>query len=211
MKYAIIPVLILITMSRANAQLNVQLLHQLVAENKSEFSRQQTARNRQGLVSGQEEVNRSKMEKLKAKYREIKERFHIATLLVSTAGVALDAWPVLREIYNSQDLIMQKARDNPVLLPLALTAEEEMVEEATLLLNFLYGLCLTVGDFNQMKPSDRNILFNHALFRLKKIAADCKGLEMALSKQGFRRSSGFPNLIAQDLRLAGEIVERIRQ
>ncbi|WP_207424983.1 hypothetical protein [Pedobacter sp. SYSU D00535] len=210
MKYFIIPVLVLITMSKANAQLNVQLLHQLVAENKSEFSRQQTARNRQGLVSAQEEVNRSKMEKLKGKYREIKERFHIATLLVSTAGIAPDAWPVVQDIYNSQDAILQKARDNPVLLPLALVVEEEMLGEAMLLLNFLYGLCLTVGDLNQMRPSDRNILFNHALSRLKRIAADSKGLEMALSKQGFRRSSSLPDLITQDRRLAGDIVERIK-
>src|SRR5690606_6289306 len=66
--FIFIALLLLTGISKSGyAQLNVELLHQLVQHSKDEYERQTTARNRQAIASANEEVNRSKMDALKQK------------------------------------------------------------------------------------------------------------------------------------------------
>src|SRR3546814_18236554 len=101
MRALIIMGLLLLAISQTHAQLNVELLHQLVQHSKDEYNRQQTARNRQALPSANEEVNRSNMGDLKQKYRTLPSRFQTIGLAIHAPQIGCPAPPITRESVTS--------------------------------------------------------------------------------------------------------------
>lgn len=194
-------------------QTNVQLLHQLVDESKSEHSRQTEARNRQSAASANEEVNKSQMGRLKSKYRELQFRFKALRLAIDAAQIGLQAAPVVSEIVSQQRLIMNLAADDPLLIALAYDVEADLAGQAQALLNYLYGLAISVGDLNQMKASDRKILFGHVLVELRRIAGASRGLAASLLGASRKKSlSGlnpFAGFVQEDKRLVEEIMRKV--
>jgi hypothetical protein len=166
--------------SGAFAQVNVELLHQLVAESKSEHSIQEDARTKQAAVDANESVNKSKMTDLKSIYRNVQSRFHTLGLVISAAQVGLEAEPIVDEIVNQQGIIVQQCRQNPVLTVLAIDSESDLADQAHLLINYIYGLILSFGDVNQMKASDRKMLFEYVVTELRRIDGASRGLSRSL-------------------------------
>lgn len=207
--------LVLILLSPAVSQLNVQLLHQLVAESKSEHGRQQEARNKQAVTSANEEVNRSQMSRLKVRYRELQKRFHTVGLAIDAAQIGIEASPIVSEIIRQQQVIFQLASDDPLLMALAIQAETDMADRAKMLINYIVALAISIGDINQMKVSDRKILFSHALTELRLIEGASKGLAMAMMHAGRKNSNNpFTDFVNEDKRMVDEIIrnlERIRK
>ncbi|RZJ92805.1 MAG: hypothetical protein EOO20_00380 [Chryseobacterium sp.] len=207
--------IIFMLITPAVSQLNVQLLHQLVAESKSEYGRQQEARNKQAVASANEEVNRSQMSRLKIKYRELQKRFHTVGLAIDAAQIGLEASPIVSEIIRQQQIIFQQASDDPILVALAIQAETDMAERAKLLVNYIVALAVSIGDINQMKASDRKILFSHALTELRPIEGASKGLAMSMMHANRKNSDNpFTEFINEDKRMVDDIIrnlERIRQ
>jgi len=192
------------------SQINIPLLHQLVSESKSEHKVQTTARNRQAEVSANEELNKSKMAKLKEQYRDLKARFHSLGLAIDAVQIGIKATPIINEIKEQQSIIYSQAQQNPLLLPLALETEKDLVNSSRLLLNYLIGLCISLGDVNQMKPSDRKMLFSHVIDELRVIAGTSKGLAVTLTNANRKMSlNPFSNWINEDKRLVNEIKRKI--
>lgn len=212
MKYLILCVLILGMVPGGSAQVNVELLHQLVSESKSEHSRQNDAKNKQVVNTANEEVNRSEMSKLKTKYRELQNRFHTLGLAIDAVQIGLQASPVIAEIIRQQNLIFQLAGNDPLLIALAYNAEMDMAEQAYLLSNYMYGLAISVGDINQMKASDRKILFDHIVTELQRIAGTSRGLAVTMSyasrKKALQSLNPFSDFINEDKRLIDDILRR---
>lgn len=209
--FIILPFLLLGLLQDAFCQLNVELIHQLVSESKSEHSRQEEAKNKQAVTSANEEVNRGQMTKLKTKYRELQSRFHTVGLAIDAAQIGLEASPVVSEIIRQQALIYQLASDNPVLIALAIDAEHDMVDRARMLANYIAGLALSIGDLNQMKASDRKILFSHALTELRLIEGASKGLAVAMIQAGRKRSlNPFADFINEDKRMVDDILRNTK-
>ncbi|MEJ2881054.1 hypothetical protein [Pedobacter sp. GR22-6] len=192
------------------SQTNVQLLHQLVDESKSEHSRQTEARNRQTVASANEEVNKGQMGRLKSKYRELQFRFRALGLAIDAAQIGLQAAPIVSEIVSQQRQILDLAADDPLLIALAYDVEADLAGQAHGLLNYLYGLAISVGDLNQMKASDRKILFGHVLVELRRIAGTSRGLSASLLGASRKKSlSGlnpFAGFVQEDKRLVEEIM-----
>ncbi len=161
--------------SNAYSQINIQLLHQLVGESKQEHKVQSTAKDKQAEVTANEQVNRTKIARLKDRYRQLKDRFHALGLAIDAAQIGIKASPIVSEIIEQQDIIYRQANENPLLIPLALDAEKDLVRKSRLLLNYLYGLVVSIGDINQMKTSDRKMLFTHVVDELRVIAGTSKG------------------------------------
>ncbi|MBB5440643.1 hypothetical protein HDC92_004346 [Pedobacter sp. AK017] len=197
-------------LSESSAQLNVQLLHQLVEESKSEHSRQQDAKNRQAVVSANEEYNKTQLSKLKTRYRELQNRFKAIALAIDAAQIGLQAAPVVEEIIQQQSNIFTLAWHQPLLLPLAYDSEADMVMRARKLCNYLYGLFLSIGDLNQMKASDRRMLFSYVLTELRRIAGAARGLASTMYYASRRSSlenlSPFRDFINQDQRMVDDII-----
>lgn len=213
MKHLILILLILLGIAPESfAQLNVQLLHQLVAESQSEYSRQNDAKNKQVVTTANEEVNRSEMSKLKTKYRELQSRFQTLGLAIDAAQIGLQASPIVTEIVRQQNLIFQQAGNDPLLIALAYNAEIDLADQAYLLSNYLYGLAISISDINQMKASDRKILFGHVLTELRRIAGASRGLAVAMSyanrKKAMQSLNPFADFINEDKRLVDDILRK---
>lgn len=197
----------------AYCQLNVQLLHQLVDESKSEHSRQRTARDRQATVTASEEVNRSQTATLKERYRRLQKRFHTVALIMDAAGIAGNALPLLERTLEAQQQILDLATDHPILMPLALSAEKNLADHARQLIGYLYGLSVSVGDLNRMNTSDRRMLFGHVISELRKIASASENLarSMLYSTMEPSVSSPFGDFINQDKRMVDNILRRMEE
>ena len=196
----------------AFSQLNVQLLHQLVAQSKSEHGRQQEARNRQAVATANEQVNRTQMSRLKEKYRELQKRFHTAGLAIDAAQIGLEASPIVSEIVHWQQVILQLASDDPLLIALAIRAETDMAQRAKMLINYIVALAVSIGDNNQMKASDRKLLFSHALTELRLIEGASRGLARSMIHAGRKNGNNpFADFLNQDKRLAEDIIRNLER
>lgn len=197
------------------AQLNVELLHQLVSHSKAEHERQQTARTRQAITSSNEEVNLSKMDELKAKYRTLQSRFHTLGLAIDATQIGLQAAPLISEIMDHQATIVKLAGQNPLLISMAYQTQVDLVERAYRLSQYLLALAISIGDLNRMKASDRKLLFQHVLTELRRIAGTSRGLaaNMYYSKRKHLLESlnPFSEFVNRDKQLLESILSQIKQ
>lgn len=215
MKVLILLLSFMLWMSKTNAQLNVQLLHQLVSHSKDENDRQKLARSRQAITSANEDLNRSKMTDLKVKYRTLQSRFHTIGLAINATQIGLQAEPIIREIVEHQSSIVRLIGQDPLLLPMAYHAQVDLTDKAYRLSQYLYALAITIGDINRMKPSDRKILFEHVLVELRGMAATSRGLLANISyskrKKMFTSTSPFSEFVNRDRYLMESILSKIKQ
>lgn len=162
--------------------LNIAGIHQLVSDSKSEHERQKTARNRQSQNTANEQANKTLLFKLKDSYRLLQSRFSFLGKAVSAAEVGLNASPLVSRIIADQSRLYDAAARDPLLLPLVYQTEVEFVLRAKDLSGYLLGLVLSYGSLNQMKISDRKILFDHVITELQQIAALSSGLVRMLDQ-----------------------------
>jgi hypothetical protein len=197
---------------QANAQLNVPLLHQLVDNSKSENKKQVEVKTQQRNSTAIQESNRGLMKQVKTKYRTLQERFAKMSIVFDAANIGVSATPLVREIIKQQEVIITYAQSDPVLLPVALDSEVIFVKRANSLVNYLIGLCATVGDINQMKVSDRRILFQHIIEELKTISYLSGGvartLQAAVIKN--RGSDPFADYVNREMGVVDDIMNNAK-
>lgn len=214
-KIILLGLLLLTICPYAQAQLNVELLHQLVQHSKDENKRQQTARDRQALTSTNEEVNRSKMSDLKEKYRRLQSRFHTLGLAIDASQIGLQAAPIISDIVRQQETIIRLAGNDPLLITLAYTTEVDLADRAYRLSQYLYALAISIGDINQMKASDRKLLFGHVLTELRRIAGTSRGLAANMyytnRKRLLESVNPFSEFINRDRQLVENILSKLKQ
>ncbi|RYE27009.1 MAG: hypothetical protein EOP45_02570 [Sphingobacteriaceae bacterium] len=197
---------------QAKAQLNVPLLHQLVDNSKSENKKQGEAKNEQRNSTAMEESNRGLMKQLKTKYRTLQERFAKMSIVFDAANIGISATPLVREIIKEQQQIVTYAQSDPVLLPIAMESEVVFVQRANSLVNYLIGLCAVVGDVNQMKVSDRRILFGFIIDELKTISylsgGVARSLQAAVIKS--RGTDPFSNYVNKEMGVVDQIINNAK-
>lgn len=214
MKTLIIAIALIASFSSPSyAQLNVELLHQLVQHSKDEHSRQETARNRQAITSANEEVNRSEMGKLKTRYRELQSRFHTLGIVLQGLSMGIESAPIINDIIAQQRRIIGIASDHPEFALLALDTEKDIVHRAIQLGKYLTGLFISIGDLNQMKASDRRILFGHVIAELRAISGASRGLANSMYYSTRRKllqsMNPFADFINEDKRIVESILRRL--
>ena len=165
--------------------LNIAGIHQLVVDSRAEHGRQETARNRPAQNTVNEQANKTLLFKLKDSYRLLQSRFSFLGMAVSAAEVGLDASPLVSKIISDQSRLYDAAVRDPLLLPLVYQSEVEFVLRAKDLSGYLLGLVLSYGALNQMKISDRKILFDHVISELQQIAALSAGMVRLLDQTIF--------------------------
>jgi hypothetical protein len=197
---------------QANAQLNVPLLHQLVDNSKSENKKQVEVKTQQRNSTAIEESNRGLMKQVKTKYRTLQERFAKMSIVFDAANIGVSATPLVREIIKQQEVIITYAQSDPVLLPVALDSEVIFVKRANSLVNYLIGLCATVGDINQMKVSDRRILFQHIIEELKTISYLSGGVARTLQTVVIknRGSDPFADYVNREMGVVDDIMNNAK-
>lgn len=164
--------------SLATAQVNVALLHQLVEESKSEYNLQKEAKTNQAKNAVNEEVNKNLVNTVKEKYRTVQERFAKLYILIDAIGIGSTAEPLINSIIDNQQQIVYYCRQDSELILFAIETEKLFVDRSYSLLNYLLGLSASIGVVNQMKVSERRILFHHIIDELR----DINGLSYTTSK-----------------------------
>jgi hypothetical protein len=193
---------------QAKAQLNVPLLHQLVDNSQTENKKQIAAKDEQGKSTAIEASNRSLTTTLKSKYRTLQERFAKMSIVFDAANIGISATPLVKEIIKQQQVIVTYAQSDPVLIPIAMDSEVIFVQRANSLVNYLIGLCATIGDINQMKVSDRRILFQFIIDELKTISylsgGVARSLQAAVIKS--RGTDPFSGYVNQEMGIVNQIM-----
>jgi len=79
-------------------------------------------------------------------------------------------------------------------------------------MNYLVGLSASIGDLNQMKISERRILFQHILSELRNINQLSLGTSRTLESHLRRKMGGNPYLdyVQQEMKLVDEIMTNIK-
>ena len=196
------------------AQTNVELLDQLVTESQSEHNRQASARTSQVTVTANESVNKSQMTTLKTTYRTIQSRFHTLGLVIDAAEIGIEATPLVNEIIGQQQLIVAQCKNNPVLILLAINSEADLANQANLLVDYCAGLILSFGDVNQMKASDRKMLFSYVVTELRRIDGASSGLLTSITNfnnsLNLKSLNPFSGFISQDKNMADDILRNAK-
>nr|WP_232325394.1 hypothetical protein [Pedobacter panaciterrae] len=190
--------------------LNIAGIHQLVAASKSEYDKQNQTRDNQALTTANEQANKTMLARLKNKYRDLQERYQSLGTVISAANIGIQATPMVNQIVRNQGEIYRMAMQNPLLIGLAYQTEVEFAGKARSLVNYLIGLCASFGAVNQMKASDRKILFDYILLELNTIQSMSANLVnnmyYANLSGGIRSLNPFQTYIDQDKELVQDII-----
>lgn len=144
-------------------------MHQLIDQSKDEHNVQVNARNNQATVNVNEQANLTLLEKLKNVYRTLQQRYNTLGTAISVAEIGVEATPMVKQIVSYQSEIVQLAEKNPAGAALGIQTEIEFAEKAEALSGYVAGLVLSYGDINQMKASDRKLLFDYIIQQLSTI------------------------------------------
>ena len=210
MKYFwLLPFVLWATLGMGFAQTNVALLHQLVEESKSEYNLQKEAKENQGSNSVNEEVNKNLIKSVKEKYRAVQDRFAKLSIVIDAFGIGAAAEPLVNSIIDNQQQIVFYCSQNPELLLFAVETERVFVERSYSLLNYLFGLSASIGVVNQMKVSERRILFQHILDELREINGLSYTVSRSLQHHLERKRGVNPYLqyVATEMALVEEIIQ----
>ncbi|MBE9599897.1 hypothetical protein [Pedobacter sp. MC2016-24] len=194
--------------------LNIPGLHQLVSDSKSEHKLQTEAKNHQALVSANEYQNKTMLARLKNRYRELQERYQALGTILTAANIGINAMPMVDHIIANQIGIYEIAADDPAFLAIAYTSEVEFVNKGRSLVNYLIGLSANIGAINQMKISDRKVLFDFILTELNLIQNLSANLLMSMQ---FKQANGliksinpFQGYIDQDKAIVSDIIRNAK-
>ncbi|SEO10136.1 hypothetical protein SAMN05192574_105305 [Mucilaginibacter gossypiicola] len=194
--------------------LNIPAIHQLVEESKSENKRQTEARNRQAAALANEQANLTLLAKLKVTYRNLQDRYNALGTAINAAQIGLYATPMVQRIISNQAQIVSYVEKNPALIAIGYGAALNFSEKAKDLLGYVSGLTLSIGDVNQMKASDRKLLFDYALSELSAIQ-DQSGNMLAMMQYSrlsdlLKATNPFQSFIDADQDLAKDILRNAK-
>ena len=189
-------------------------MHQLIDQSKTEHTEQVNARNNQAAVTANEQANLTLLDKMKQIYRTLQNRYNTLGTAINIADIGVYATPEVKQIVSYQAQIVQLVEKNPAIAFLGVRTEIEFAEKAESLLGYIAGLTLSIGDINQMKASDRKLLFDYVLTQLSVIQELSGNLVNTLTYSNLstllRSINPFQNFIDQDKTVAEDIIQNAK-
>lgn len=194
--------------------LDIPSMHLLINESIDENKQQIKANNQQILATANEQANLTLLDKLKVKYRILQQRYNTLGTMINVAEIGVYATPMVERIIQNQAQIIRLTQKNPALIALGYQTEIEFVEKAKGLAGYVTGLTLTIGDVNQMKASDRKLLFDYVFSELSNIQ-DLSGtmvnnLQYATLKNLIKAANPFQNFINSDIAISRDIIQNAK-
>ena len=194
--------------------LDISGIHQLVNESIAENKLQVKARNQQALTSANEEANLTLLAKLKATYRTLQQRYNTLGTAINIADIGIYAAPMVSRIISNQAQIIKLVQKNPALIAVGYQSALQFAGKAESLFRYVTGLSLSIGDINQMKASDRKLLFDYVLSELSNIQ-DLSGNMLNMMQYSslsalLRAANPFQNFIDADKAVARDIVQNAK-
>jgi hypothetical protein len=194
--------------------LDIPGIHQLVDESTAENKLQVDARNQQAAATANEKANLTLLEKLKATYRTLQQRYNTLGTAITVADVGIYAAPMVDQIVSYQAQIVALAEKNPALIAVGFQTEVQFAEKAKSLLGYVAGLVLSYGDINQMKASDRKMLFDYVisqLSNLQQLSGNMVSMMQYSSLASLLRAANpFQNFINADVAMSKSIIQKAK-
>jgi hypothetical protein len=216
MKYIITSILLFYSMLSFGQQSTIDIIgmHQLIDESKSEHTQQVSARNNQATVNANEAANLTLLAKLKNVYRTVQQPYNALGTAITAIDIGLGAKPMVTQIINYQSQITALAEKNPAIIALGYQTEIEFAEKAESLIGYVTGLTLSIGDVNQMKASDRKMLFDYVIYQLSSIQ-ELSGNMLSLLQYNnlasvLKALNPFQNYINQDKSMINNILQNAK-
>lgn len=194
--------------------LNIVGIHQLVSESQSENKLQVSARNKQATVSANEQANLTLLSKVKATCRELQQRYNTLGTAINLADIGIYAGPMVSRIISNQAQVVQLVQKNPALLAIGYQSELQFAMQAKVLMGYVTGLTLSLGDVNQMKASDRKILFDYVISELSNIQ-NLSGNMLSMMQYSnlaslLKAANPFQNFIDADINIGKDIIQNAK-
>ena len=194
--------------------LDIVGIHQLVGESINENKLQVKAKNQQAVSTANEQANLTLLDKLKVQYRTLQQRYNLLGTAINIADLGMYATPVIEQIINYQSQIIRLAEKNPALIAIGYQSEVQFATQAKDLMGFVTGLVLSYGDINQMRASDRKLLFDYVLLQLSNIqqlAGNMVSMMQYSSLSSLLRAANpFQNWINADIDVAKSIIQNAK-
>lgn len=194
--------------------LDIVGIHQLVSESQSENKLQVKARNEQATVNANEQANLTLLSKLKATYRDLQQRYNTLGTAINLADIGIYASPMVSRIISNQAQIIQLVQKNPALLAIGYQSELQFALQAKDLAGYITGLTLSLGDVNQMKASDRKMLFDFVISELSNIQNLSGNLlnmmQYSTLASLLKAANPFQNFIDADIGIGKDIIQNAK-
>ncbi len=189
-------------------------IHQLVDQSQSENKLQVKARNAQAAVNANEQANLTLLSKLKGTYRDLQRRYNTLGTAINLADIGIYASPMVNHIVSNQAQIIQLVQKNPALLAIGYQAEIQFAVQAKDLIGYVTGLTLSLGDVNQMKASDRKMLFDYVISELSNIQ-NLSGNMLSMMQYSnlsalLKAVNPFQNFINADMDIGKDIIQNAK-
>jgi hypothetical protein len=117
---------------------------------------------------------------------------------------------MVEQIVGYQKQIVSLTEKTPVLVVLGLQTEIEFAGKAKSLAGYVAGLSLSIGDVNQMKASDRKMLFDYVISQLSEIQELSGNLVETLQTSSLntilRSINPFQDFVDKDKTVAEDII-----
>lgn len=211
------PLLLLLHILHAFGQqstLDIAGIHQLIDQSKSEHTLQVNARNQQAVNTANEQANLTLLDKMKNMYRTLQQRYNMLGTAINIADIGIYATPMVNRIVSNQSQIITLAEKNSAVIALGYQTEIEFAEKAESLLGYVSGLVLSLGDVNQMKSSDRKLLFDYVIAELSNLQNLSGNMLQLLQYNNLaaviRALSPFQDFVNQDKALVGRIIQNAK-
>ena len=189
-------------------------MHQLIDESKSENQKQVTAKNQQAVNTTNEAANMTLLAKLKNTYRTLQQRYNTLGTAITVADIGLEGEPMVKQIINYQGQIIALAEKNPAIIALGYQTEIEFAEKAESLIGYVAGLTLSIGDVNQLRASDRKMLFDYVIQQLSVIQELAGNMLNLLQYNNLaavlKALNPFQTFIDQDKSIAKDIIQNAK-
>ncbi|MEZ2338413.1 hypothetical protein AB6735_22385 [Mucilaginibacter sp. RCC_168] len=194
--------------------LDIPALHQLVDESESENKLQVKAKNQQALTTANEQANLTLLDKTKAMYRTLQQRYNTLSAAINMADIGIYATPMVSRIISNQAQIVQLVQKNPALIAIGYQSALQFATQAKSLVAYVTGLSLSLGDVNQMKAADRKMLFDYVISELSNIQ-DLSGNMLNMMQYSdlaslLRAANPFQNFIDADKSIGQDIIQNAK-
>ena len=194
--------------------LDIVGIHQLVDESTSENKLQVNARNQQAAATANEQANLTLLEKLKNTYRMLQQRYNTLGTAITVADVGIYAEPMVKQIVSYQAQIVALAEKNPALIAIGYQSEIQFAADAKDLMGYVAGLILSYGDVNQMKASDRKMLFDYVITQLS-VLQELSGNMVNMMQYSslaslLKAANPFQNFIDADISISKNIIQNAK-
>lgn len=194
--------------------LDIAGIHQLVDQSIAENKLQVKARNQQALASANEQANLTLLDKLKGTYRTLQQRYNALGTAINVADIGIYATPTVKRIVRNEEQIIALAEKNPALVAIGYQSEIQFALQAKSLAGYVAGLIISIGDVNEMKASDRKMLFDYVLSELNRIdelSANMLNMMQYSSLSSLLKAANpFQNFIDPDKSIAGQIIQNAK-